>query len=157
MAPNCLQLAPFGFVTPTGQISTFFLDDLKKLAYYMQLSVFQWLYEFGLDVLLGIDVKDVKKDKKYFRRDFTIRGLQTFLKFYIILPSNIIQKIDIKKEAPQSLFQINVSHFLCLSHFHYGFHYHGGFYLYYFLFRVFVLLFFEVFLYTLFRILLCEI
>jgi len=39
------------------------------------LSVFQWLYEFGLDVLLGIDVKDVKKDKKYFRRDFTIRGL----------------------------------------------------------------------------------
>lgn len=29
------QLAPFGFVTPTGQISTFFLDDLKKLAYYM--------------------------------------------------------------------------------------------------------------------------
>ncbi|MFD2038127.1 hypothetical protein ACFSJW_02045 [Flavobacterium artemisiae] len=33
---HCLQLAPFGsVVTPTGQISTFFLNDLKKLAYYM--------------------------------------------------------------------------------------------------------------------------
>ncbi|WP_262695466.1 hypothetical protein [Flavobacterium anhuiense] len=32
---NCLQLAPFGFVTGTGQISTSFLDDLKRLAFYM--------------------------------------------------------------------------------------------------------------------------
>ncbi|MFB9080086.1 hypothetical protein ACFFLS_12675 [Flavobacterium procerum] len=35
---NCLQLAPFGFVTGqdrTRQISTSFLDDLKILAYYM--------------------------------------------------------------------------------------------------------------------------
>jgi hypothetical protein len=33
---NCLQLTPFGlYVTGTGQISTSFMDDLKKLAYYM--------------------------------------------------------------------------------------------------------------------------
>ncbi|WP_255566620.1 hypothetical protein [Flavobacterium tagetis] len=32
---NSLQLAPFGFVTGTGQITASFLDDLKKLAFYM--------------------------------------------------------------------------------------------------------------------------
>lgn len=35
MAPIVFNWRHLAVVTPTGQISTFFLDDLKKLAYYM--------------------------------------------------------------------------------------------------------------------------
>lgn len=59
-------------MTHKGQIANHFMEDLKRLAYWEVEVIFLWLYEFGLNVLLGIDVK---KDKKYFRRDFTIRGL----------------------------------------------------------------------------------
>lgn len=46
-------MAPFGsVVTQERQISHHFMEDLKRLAYYD----FQWLDQFGLDVLLGIDV-----------------------------------------------------------------------------------------------------
>ena len=55
-------MAPFednwchsAFMTSNVQISTLFLDDLKKMAYYMELSVFHWIYEFDLDDPVGID------------------------------------------------------------------------------------------------------
>ncbi len=31
---NCLQLAPFGFVTFSSQFTNHFMNDLKKLAYF---------------------------------------------------------------------------------------------------------------------------
>ena len=59
---NCLQFAPFGsVVTGTGQISITFMGDLKKLAYYMWLSLAIWIW-FVCPV--GIDGKSYLMTRK---------------------------------------------------------------------------------------------
>ncbi|KAF2508682.1 hypothetical protein EYY60_16300 [Flavobacterium zhairuonense] len=60
------QLSSIGAIwlcDPDGTNFNIFLDDLKKLAYYMKLSVFQWLYEFGLDVRWGLKENAASKNK----------------------------------------------------------------------------------------------
>jgi hypothetical protein len=52
---NCLELAPFGCVTATGQIPMHFMEDLKRLAYdilclsFIVFVILVWMPCWGLE------------------------------------------------------------------------------------------------------------
>jgi len=43
------------------------MEDLKRLAYLYIVPAFHWLYEFGLNVLFGIDVNSYSMNLKSFQ------------------------------------------------------------------------------------------
>ncbi|WP_144444567.1 hypothetical protein [Flavobacterium sp. 9] len=57
LGSDCLQLAPFGCGDRNRIIFYKIYGRFEEIGVLYLLSVFNWLYEFGLDVVLGIDGK----------------------------------------------------------------------------------------------------
>ena len=62
---NCLELPPFGCGDINRTNFNIFYGGFEEIGLRYVVSVFHWLCKFGLDVLLGIDVKIIKTKLVY--------------------------------------------------------------------------------------------